>query len=95
MRQIFQAHLNESPPTMREANPKAKVPPGVEHVVMRCLEKDPCRRPQTARELAEAFSSAIGRPRQLGTDAEQIRSSRGWFRGLFRRLRPYRTPGSR
>jgi len=95
MRQIVQGHLSKSPPTMRKANPKVKVPPGVEHVVMRCLEKDLSRRPQTARELAEAFSSAICRPRRQGNDAEQIRSSRGWYRDLFRRLRPYRTSGSR
>jgi serine/threonine protein kinase len=83
--EIMHAHLNSSPPPMKEANPKAEVPSGVERVVMQCLEKDPSRRPQTARELAESFRAAIDRPRRQESDADRILSSRGWFRGFFGR----------
>jgi serine/threonine-protein kinase len=53
------AHLNSTPRPMKEANPAVQVPPKVERVVMRCLEKDPEKRPQTARELAEQFREAL------------------------------------
>ena len=57
---LLAAHLNTAPMPMKEANPKVEVPPEVERVVMQCLEKDPAKRPQTARELAEAFLQAAG-----------------------------------
>jgi serine/threonine-protein kinase len=57
---ILAAHLTKTPPPMKEANPKVTIPPGVERVVFQCLEKDPERRPQSARELAERFRSAAG-----------------------------------
>ena len=53
------AHLNSPPLPMKEANPKAEVPRVVEQVVLRCLEKEPEDRPQSARELAEAFRKAV------------------------------------
>jgi serine/threonine protein kinase/formylglycine-generating enzyme required for sulfatase activity len=70
---MLAAHLNNPPMPMKEANPKAYVPPEVERVVMQCLEKDPARRPQTARQLAEQFLQAAGlsetvsRPSSAGT----------------------------
>jgi serine/threonine-protein kinase len=57
--EVLLAHLYQSPRPMREANPKVQVPPKVERLVMSCLERDPDLRPQTARELAEAFRAAI------------------------------------
>jgi serine/threonine-protein kinase len=56
---LLGAHLHGTPMPMKEANPAAQVPPKVERLVMRCLEKDPDLRPQTARELAEQFRKAI------------------------------------
>jgi serine/threonine-protein kinase len=57
--EVLVAHLHQSPRPMREANPRAKVPPEVERLVMRCLEKDPDLRPSSARELARLFKEAI------------------------------------
>jgi eukaryotic-like serine/threonine-protein kinase len=57
---LLAAHLNNTPMAMKEANPRADVPPEVERVVLQCLEKDPARRPQTARELSERFLEAAG-----------------------------------
>ena len=58
--EVLAAHLHQTPLPMKEANPAAKVPPAVEKVVMSCLERDPDRRPQSARELAERFQAAMG-----------------------------------
>jgi eukaryotic-like serine/threonine-protein kinase len=57
---LLSAHLHDAPLPMKEANPKAVVPPEVERVVRWCLEKEPAKRPQTARELAESFQQAAG-----------------------------------
>lgn len=52
-------HLCTPPPPMAEMNPQADVPPEVERVVMWCLAKEPESRPQSARQLAEAFHEAM------------------------------------
>ena len=57
---MLAAHLHTSPIPMKEVNPNADIPPGVERVVMHCLDKTPANRPQTARALAEAFLEAAG-----------------------------------
>jgi len=56
---VLAAHLNWQPPAMKEANPNTRVPAQVERLVMSCLDKDPVRRPRTARELAEKFRAAV------------------------------------
>jgi serine/threonine-protein kinase len=78
---VLAAHLNATPPRMGLANPAAKVPPKVERLVMRCLEKDPDRRPQTARELAEQFRKAIA-----GVAPEPMKSRATPMRALSIRL---------
>jgi len=57
--EVLVAHLHHTPAPMSEANPRAKIPPQVERLVMSCLEKDPDSRPQSARELAKLFREAI------------------------------------
>ncbi|MFO0890566.1 MAG: bifunctional serine/threonine-protein kinase/formylglycine-generating enzyme family protein [Isosphaeraceae bacterium] len=59
--EILVAHLHQDPVPMREANPRAKLPPQVERLVMSCLEKEPDLRPRSARELAERFRAATGK----------------------------------
>ncbi|MDX2037354.1 MAG: bifunctional serine/threonine-protein kinase/formylglycine-generating enzyme family protein [Isosphaeraceae bacterium] len=55
---IYQ-HLCAEPPPFAKRNPKASVPAAIERVVMRCLEKDPNKRPQTASELFGEFMAAV------------------------------------
>jgi serine/threonine protein kinase len=57
---LLASHLHNKPMEIKEANPATQVPSAVERVVMQCLEKDPARRPQSARELAEMFRQAAG-----------------------------------
>jgi serine/threonine-protein kinase len=53
------AHATEPPPRFAEIGSGDWVPRPVEEVVLACLEKDPQRRPQSARELAERFNAAL------------------------------------
>jgi serine/threonine-protein kinase len=54
--QLFAAHLNETPASVETA--RSDVPRALAALVMRCLEKDPAQRPQSAREVLEALDSA-------------------------------------
>ena len=54
---IFQ-HMKESPRSVQEVNPDAEVPPEVESVVHRCLQKDPTARYQSMDEVLEALREA-------------------------------------
>jgi serine/threonine-protein kinase len=69
---LLAAHLNNPPLPMKEANPKAVVPAEVERVVMQCLEKDPAKRPQSARELAEMFRAAVSRAAEPASSPSPI-----------------------
>ena len=54
------AHLTEAPKPLTESNPTVVISAAVERLVLQCLEKDPERRPRSARELAERFREAVG-----------------------------------
>ena len=56
---LLNAHLTESPPRFLALG-CGHVPPEAEEVVRLALSKFPNERPQTARELAEAFGRALG-----------------------------------
>ena len=51
---LIAAHISEKPPQL------TKVPAALARLVMRCLEKDPARRPQSAGELLTELSAAEG-----------------------------------
>ena len=50
---IAMQHASTNPPSLRQFNPT--VPPGVEHIVMRALEKEPEDRFQSAAEMQQAL----------------------------------------
>jgi serine/threonine-protein kinase len=51
--QLFAAHMSEAPAPLGSHRPDA--PPVLVAMVMRCLEKDPARRPQSAREVLQSL----------------------------------------
>ena len=57
--QVFIGHLCVPAPAFSEKNPDVHVPPVVEALVLRCLEKDPKKRPASARALAEEFHRIV------------------------------------
>ncbi len=56
---ILKAHLMEPPPKMATVAPaRTRIPPALEQVVARCLEKDPAQRFASMREFGEALVAA-------------------------------------
>jgi TolB-like protein/Tfp pilus assembly protein PilF/tRNA A-37 threonylcarbamoyl transferase component Bud32 len=67
---LFAAHLSERPVPLLDKNPDA--PPALAAIVEQCLEKDPARRPQTAREILRVL--------------EVSSTSGGWITRVVRRV---------
>lgn len=55
---VIFAHVNEPPPPLRSVNPA--VPPQIERIVLKLLEKDPDRRYQSAREVSAEIKALLG-----------------------------------
>jgi serine/threonine-protein kinase len=56
--ELIFSHYKEAPPTFAQLRPDIAVPPELEAVVRRCLEKDPARRYQTMDELLDGLREA-------------------------------------
>ncbi|MCA9614508.1 MAG: serine/threonine protein kinase [Sandaracinus sp.] len=70
---VIQQHLSDPPPTLRAMEPAVDVPPSVEAVVYRCLDKRAGARPQSMGELAEELLAAL---RAAGQEAMAQRLQR-------------------
>src|SRR5438128_5861104 len=57
---IAMQHASTNPPSLRQFNPT--VPPGVEHIVMRALEKEPEDRFHSAAEMQQALRQCAKEP---------------------------------
>ena len=57
--QLFAAHMKEAPVPVRTKRPDC--PPELAGLIMKCLEKDPESRPQSARDLLRNFDTGTGR----------------------------------
>ena len=57
--EILSAHIQTPPPPFSEKAPGIQVHPAIEAVVLRCLNKNPFDRPQSASELYEQFRKAL------------------------------------
>jgi len=73
---IFQ-HMKEAPRPVRDVNPSAEVPPEVEAVVVRCLQKDPTARFQSMDEVLEALREAAHLTGLGGIFPERTKSGSG------------------
>jgi eukaryotic-like serine/threonine-protein kinase len=76
--QLFAAHIAERPAPLASRQPG--VPPSLATLVMRCLEKDPSARPQTAGEVLEALESVGTASGATATAAVGPRAGAGWPR---------------
>jgi serine/threonine-protein kinase len=56
---VLLAHATEPPPSFAEVGARDWVPTAIEAVVNACLAKDPKDRPQSARDLAERYETAL------------------------------------
>lgn len=77
------AHI-QSPPVPPSRRTEIDIPESLEHVILSCLEKDPAKRPQTARDL----SSALGACEGVGLWTQEHAES--WWRTHMPRTAEYR-----
>jgi eukaryotic-like serine/threonine-protein kinase len=63
--QLYAAHLMEKPASPKVARPDC--PDDVATLVMKCLEKDPAARPQSARDISRSLEATVIRPGRRNT----------------------------
>jgi serine/threonine-protein kinase len=85
---ILLAHATEHPPAFAELGLKGRVPQEVEELVFDCLAKDPEERPQTARELAERFDTALERAKAALDARAEKNPPKGWSSHVMPGLPP-------
>ena len=69
---LMLAHATEQPPRFAELGLPIEIPESIEAAVFICLEKKPEDRPQTARELAEIFDTALSMDESGMTSSREV-----------------------
>src|SRR5437762_5784152 len=70
---VYWKQIRDEPTPPSQINPA--IPPAVEHVILRALEKQPSRRYQTADELVQAYLTALTFPERVEVEEEEIPGS--------------------
>ena len=86
--QLLRQHIEQAPPLPRSL--RAEVPPALEQVILRALEKNPTRRFQSAAEFSDALAVAAT---SLPPDSYASLGSSAWGSGHVSSA-PAATPGS-
>jgi serine/threonine-protein kinase len=68
---VMAKHIKNAPPTFEEAAPGICIPPPVEHVVRRALEKAPEMRPASAEQMLNELDEALLASRALASGVRQ------------------------
>ena len=59
---VLMAHVSEAPPRLVDTKPDVVCSPALEHIVMRCLEKDPENRISSMGDLLSELRKSVGLP---------------------------------
>ena len=78
---MLAAHISELPPPLALLRPD--VPPDLERLVMRCLDKDPVLRPQSGGEIAQVLDAIMSGTTSVSTGASGPGISLGRALGLY------------
>jgi tRNA A-37 threonylcarbamoyl transferase component Bud32 len=73
--EVLTRHVNESPIPPRQKQPDAPISEPMERLILRALEKDPAKRPQTAEQFREALLAVPAQARAAARAATPTRSS--------------------
>lgn len=71
---LFTAHRSKTPPPISERSPEVKVPPELEKIVLKLLEKDPENRYPNAEAVVAAIDKALAPPRSVRTKSSPPRT---------------------
>src|SRR5207302_4415381 len=72
--EVLTRHVNEAPIPPRQKQPDAPISEAMERLILRALEKDPAKRPQTAEQFREALLAVPAQARAAARAATPTRS---------------------
>ena len=75
MGELVVAHMTKIPPKINQvASVTEPLPVGLEALVASCLEKDPAKRPESMKEVADKLSVTLGTPKGIKRSPEMMMS---------------------
>ena len=73
MGELVVAHMTKIPPKINQvASVTEPLPVGLEALVASCLEKDPAKRPESMKEVADKLSVTLGTPKGIKRSPEMM-----------------------